>query len=136
MTKTIETEVTICSAHRLALDYPSGCKNLHGHNWKIKLRITGRCNQSGMLVDFTHLKNVIQSRYDHQVIMCDKDPLLPVLLKEGTKICLMNRNPTAENLCDDIAEYLSGYFADLGGEVWLDYIRVEETENNYAELVL
>ena len=42
------------AAHRLRLDYPSQCTNLHGHNWKVTVECRAReLNANGMVVDFT-----------------------------------------------------------------------------------
>ncbi len=54
----------ISSAHRLSLPYESKCQRLHGHNYKVELFIEGEKNNQGMVVDFTHLKEVVMS-YDH-----------------------------------------------------------------------
>ena len=54
----------ISSAHQLSLPYESKCLRLHGHNYKVELFIEGEKNEAGMIVDFTHLKEVVMS-YDH-----------------------------------------------------------------------
>ncbi len=54
----------ISSAHRLSLPYESKCQRLHGHNYKVELFIEGEKNNQGMVVDFTHLKEVVMG-YDH-----------------------------------------------------------------------
>lgn len=79
------------ASHRVQ-DYPGKCKNLHGHNWKIKVEVkTDQQDEIGISVDFKELKKIVQpviEKFDHQYL---ND--LPFL--EGA-------NPTAEK----IAEYL------------------------------
>ncbi|MCF0193790.1 MAG: 6-carboxytetrahydropterin synthase [Bacteroidaceae bacterium] len=84
--KTIE----VSGAHRLSLPYESKCTQLHGHNWLITVHC--RCqelNEQGMVVDFTHVKNILRTTLDHR---CLND--------------IFDFNPTAENIarwvCDQI----------------------------------
>ena len=82
-----------------------------------------------MLVDFVTVKNLILDRYDHKTILSKSDPLIPVLRGADMDVLVMDRNPTAENLCDEITEFISGY---LPAGVKVSSISVEETTNNYA----
>jgi 6-pyruvoyltetrahydropterin/6-carboxytetrahydropterin synthase len=52
------------AAHQLAM-VGSKCENMHGHNWKIEVYVTGKkLNTAGVLVDFgeikTHLAEVMK----------------------------------------------------------------------------
>ena len=45
------------AAHRLR-DYKGKCENLHGHNWKIKIRVgCEELDKGGMVIDFNELKH-------------------------------------------------------------------------------
>ena len=81
------------AAHNLR-GFKGKCEKLHGHNWKVKVTLSGaRLNKTGMLLDFTDLKAVVDSvlsRLDH------------VYLNEVTPFD--KTNPTAEN----IAGYIFG----------------------------
>jgi len=45
------------AAHQLKM-LASKCENLHGHNWKIEVYVTGKTlNEAGILIDFGELKN-------------------------------------------------------------------------------
>ena len=85
--KTLE----ISASHRLHLDYPSKCKNLHGHNWLVTVHLRAETlNDEGMIMDFADIKERITRQLDHTVL----NEVLPF-------------NPTAENLakhiCDELA---------------------------------
>lgn len=78
----VKKRLEISASHRLCLSYESKCSNLHGHNWIITLYCKSReVNKDGMVVDFTHIKQAIHARLDHQN------------LNE-----VLGFNPTAENI--------------------------------------
>lgn len=96
----------ISAAHRLSLSYPSKCEQLHGHNWIITVHCRAKeLNADGMVIDFTHIKQVVKDQLDHKNI----NEVLSV-------------NPTAENIakwiCDQIAECFK--------------VEVQESEGNTA----
>lgn len=102
VTKTLE----ISASHRLELDYPSKCTNLHGHNWIVTVHCKARTlNANGMVTDFTHIKQTVTERLDHA--------------------CLNNVvefNPTAENLARWICENIPNCYR----------VDVRESEGNTA----
>jgi 6-pyruvoyltetrahydropterin/6-carboxytetrahydropterin synthase len=64
----IVVESHIDAAHYLR-DYKGKCENLHGHRYKIVVKVTAdKLNDIGLAYDFTDLKkhlNDICGRYDH-----------------------------------------------------------------------
>ena len=87
---TVIKRMEVSAAHFLKLSYPSKCENLHGHNWIITVHCRSeKLNSDGMVVDFTHIKEVVMGNLDHKCI----NDVLPC-------------NPTAENIakwiCDQI----------------------------------
>ena len=98
--------VDFCYGHRL-LNYNGKCKNLHGHNGQIEIYIgSGSLDELGMVVDFTEIKPVVKcwvdENLDHRLLLCCKDPLVPLLQQMGEPIYLMDENPTAENIARHI----------------------------------
>ncbi|MBP5516636.1 MAG: 6-carboxytetrahydropterin synthase [Bacteroidales bacterium] len=78
----IKKTIEISGAHRLELDYPSKCSQLHGHNWTITVYCKSReLDKNGMIIDFCEIKHRISDVLDHKVL----NDVLPF-------------NPTAENL--------------------------------------
>jgi len=105
VTKTIE----ISASHRLELDYPSKCTNLHGHNWIVTVHCkASQLNANGMVTDFTHIKQTVSDRLDHA---CLND--------------VVDFNPTAENLARWICENVPNCYR----------VDVRESEGNTASYV-
>ena len=79
------------AAHSLR-EYDGPCKNLHGHNYKLEVKLKGtELNELGMLVDYKVVKDIVSkvlSVLDHEYLN-DIPPFDTV-------------NPTSEN----IAKYL------------------------------
>ncbi len=92
----------------------------HGHNYVVEVLAGGPVvGETGMVIDLVALDEVVRTkvldRFDHTNL--NLDPLF------------VNRVPTTENLCRAVFELLKG--ALPAGE--LDYVRVEETENNFFQ---
>jgi 6-pyruvoyltetrahydropterin/6-carboxytetrahydropterin synthase len=98
------------------------CNNIHGHghNYVIEVVAGGEVNSdTGMVVDMVALDEVVRQRvldrFDHTNL--NLDPLFA------------NQVPTTENLCIAIFGVLKGTLPS--GD--LEYVRVEETENNFFQ---
>ncbi len=67
----VTVEQTFAAGHALR-NYKGKCENVHGHNFKVQVRIEGqRLDESGMLVDFIDVKTVMRKvieRLDHQFL--------------------------------------------------------------------
>jgi 6-pyruvoyltetrahydropterin/6-carboxytetrahydropterin synthase len=92
----------------------------HGHNYVVEVLVGGPVNPStGMVVNLVDVDSTVQrvvlDRFDHTNL--NTDPLF------------VNRVPTTENLCTA----LFGLLRDTLPVGKLEYVRVEETENNYFQ---
>lgn len=103
---TVIKRMEISASHRLRLSYPSKCEHPHGHNWIITVYCRSLAlNEDGMVADFGHIKEAIQSKLDHQHL----NDILPF-------------NPTAENIAHWVCEQIPTCFK----------VEVKESENNMA----
>jgi len=92
----------------------------HGHNYVIEVLVGGPVDrETGMVVNLAVLDEVVRNRvtdrFDHTNL--NLDPLFA------------NRVPTTENLCRAVFGLLKS--ALPVGE--LEYVRIEETENNFFQ---
>ena len=121
----------LSASHRLHTDAISAeenrvaygkCNNPHGHghNYLVEVLAGGPVDEvTGMVVDMVALDEAVRTRvldrFDHANL--NLDPLFA------------NRVPTTENLCRAVFGLLEGSLP--AGK--LEYVRVEETENNFFQ---
>jgi 6-pyruvoyltetrahydropterin/6-carboxytetrahydropterin synthase len=104
----VTREIEFCYGHRL-LRYAGKCRHLHGHNGRAVIVLeASTLDATGMLVDFGEIKEKVQrwvdETIDHTMILCDRDPILPLLIERGERVFVMDENPTAENIARLIYE--------------------------------
>ena len=83
------------AAHQLTM-VGSKCENMHGHNWRIEVYVTGeKLNKAGVLVDFgeikAHLAEVMK-KLDHTFL--------------NELDCFSDGNPSSENIAQFVARQL------------------------------
>ncbi len=121
----------LSASHRLHTDALSAeenratygkCNNPHGHghNYIVEVLTGGAVNaETGMVVDMAALDEAVRKRvvdrFDHANL--NLDPLF------------VNQVPTTENLCRAVFGLLKNQLP--AGD--LEYVRVEETENNFFQ---
>jgi 6-pyruvoyltetrahydropterin/6-carboxytetrahydropterin synthase len=92
----VSVDDSFAAAHNLR-NYKGKCENLHGHNYKVRVTLAGKeLDETGLLYDFVHLKQVIQSvirSLDHQYL----NELKPFDVL----------NPSAENIAKHIFDEAS-----------------------------
>jgi len=139
-------ELTFCAAHFIT--YGGGnCESLHGHNYRLRVTVSGELDRHGMIHDFLDLRGRLRAltdRLDHRTLLPDSNPTLAVERQEGAVIVrrstdgaeyrfpeedvvvLPVENTTAELLAGWMAEELEEDLEEAGAE--LASIRVEVVE--------
>jgi 6-pyruvoyltetrahydropterin/6-carboxytetrahydropterin synthase len=121
----------LSASHRLHTDVLSSTENRetygkcnnpygHGHNYVVEVLVRGEVDpETGMVVNLVDLDEVVQTsvleRFDHTNL--NLDPLF------------VNQVPTTENLTKAVFDVLK----DALPVAKLEYVRVEETENNFFQ---
>ena len=105
----ITQQIDFCYGHRL-LNYEGKCRHLHGHNGRAFISLEAAdLDDRGMLVDFTDIKQSINSwidaELDHRMILHHEDPALPALQQLNEPLQILDTNPTAENIARLIYEF-------------------------------
>lgn len=97
----LQVEDDFASAHQLR-EYKGKCENLHGHNWRVMVRVKGeRLDGTGMLLDFGILKRLVKDtldRLDHKFL--NETPPFDRI------------NPTSENLSRHLFEEMGRALPD------------------------
>lgn len=109
-TYSITKEVRFCYGHRL-LNHRGRCRHLHGHSARavVTLAVT-RLDPQGMVCDFADLKAVVagfvRETLDHNLLLHEADPLVPLLREVGERFLTLPEPPTAEVLARLIYEHV------------------------------
>ena len=116
----IFTEGNFSAAHRLR-KYHGKCERQHGHNWRVRVYVSGQeLDDGGMLLDFTllkaWLKDVLEI-FDHRDLN-----ELPFFATE---------EPSAENICRIIWEELSPRVEEAG-DIRVSRVMVWESDKSCA----
>jgi 6-pyruvoyltetrahydropterin/6-carboxytetrahydropterin synthase len=118
----VSVEETFSSGHALR-GYKGKCENPHGHNYRVQVTLEGpQLDNIGLLVDFTHLKEVMRviiKRLDHQFIN-DLEPFTTI-------------NPSAENMAKYFYDEVSGNLKDLPPGAHVSNVVIWETDTAMAK---
>ena len=127
-------------AHRLPY-HEGGCRNVHGHSYRMWIELTGVPDANGMVLDYFVLKQMVDplvAEVDH-AFLCDNSDKLIVDFLDSSKLkaVYVDFPTTAENIARWFFERLSGVFStDRSSLKHLRALRVriQETERTFAEV--
>ncbi|HXO04598.1 MAG TPA: 6-carboxytetrahydropterin synthase QueD [Candidatus Sulfotelmatobacter sp.] len=113
----VSVDETFAAAHNLR-GYKGKCEDLHGHNYKVRVTLAGKeVDSVGLLYDFVHLKQVIQSvirSLDHKY------------LNELSPFDVLN--PSAENIAKYIYDETAKQLHQAPNGAGVSSITVWETD--------
>ena len=115
----LTVEDHFASAHQLR-GYRGKCENIHGHNWRIVLNVSGdKLNELGLLIDFHDLKAILKKitgYLDHKNI---------------NEIEPFNRiNPSSENIAEFITVEVQRELSAINNELSVESVTVWESESS------
>ena len=118
----VTVEDSFAAGHYLR-DYKGKCENPHGHNYKVRVTLTGpTLDKAGLLLDFKDLKEVMKhviDRLDHQMLN-EIEPFIAL-------------NPSAENLAKYFYDEMAGQLTDLPAGARITDTIVWETDTSRAQ---
>jgi 6-pyruvoyltetrahydropterin/6-carboxytetrahydropterin synthase len=113
----ISVEQTFAAGHALR-NYKGRCENVHGHNFRVQVKIEGeRLDDTGLLVDFIDVKGLMRGvidRLDHQFL----NEIAPFDVK----------NPSAENIAEYFHEEMTRGLTATPVPVRIREVTVWETD--------
>lgn len=120
--------------------YDGGCKNLHGHTYKLEVTLMGPPSQSwGMVLDFKILDDILKTIVpDHKFIGTYGNPIsndiINILDKYGMEYVLYPFDTTAENMVEHFAHLVDSELKIRGYKnIKAFEVKLWETSNSYAE---
>jgi 6-pyruvoyltetrahydropterin/6-carboxytetrahydropterin synthase len=124
--------------HRLPF-HDAGCRNIHGHSYRMRVVLEGEVDDQGMVMDYYDLKTLVQplvDMLDHSFACDQGDDLMKDFLR-GTdlKVNYFPFYTTAENFARWVASQLSEKLINQTRYRTLT-VRLHETERTYAEVTV
>lgn len=123
--------------------YDGKCKNIHGHNFKLSVTVTGSPitdkshSKYGMVIDFSDLKKIINEEiidaYDHATVFNKNTPHIEeadFLSSRGHKILEVDFQPTSEMIVLNFAKIIASKLPD---NIKLHSLKLQETDSSCAE---
>ena len=123
--------------------YDGKCKNIHGHNFKLSVTVTGSPitdkshSKYGMVIDFSDLKKIINEEiinvYDHATVFNKNTPHIEeanFLSTRGHKILEVDFQPTSEMMVLNFAKIIASKLPD---NIKLHSLKLQETDTSCAE---
>jgi 6-pyruvoyltetrahydropterin/6-carboxytetrahydropterin synthase len=117
----VSVEETFAAGHALR-GYKGKCENIHGHNYRVRVTLTGgSLDQVGLLYDFVNLKQAIGGvirSLDHKFL--NEFPPFDVL------------NPSAENIAKYFYEQAAKQLPQAANGARLASVTVWESDTTFA----
>ncbi|QPV62073.1 6-pyruvoyl tetrahydropterin synthase family protein [Halosimplex litoreum] len=109
--------IRISAGHRLR-HHDGKCSRPHGHNYEIRVEVTGRLREEGWVVDKGDITAVI-FEWDHMFLLERGDPLVEAFEAsgDGDAVVVLERPPTAEVMAVVLERKLREAFPDTVSEV-------------------
>jgi 6-pyruvoyltetrahydropterin/6-carboxytetrahydropterin synthase len=122
-------------SHRLPY-HKAGCRNIHGHSYKMRVELEGTLDEFGMVLDYYQIKQIVMplvNKLDH-CFLCDPDDDLMInFLKENDfRYLIMDNFTTAENIVHYILYELKKEFSRYDNLDILK-VRLQESAEVFAE---
>ena len=69
------------AAHFITFGDDNICESLHGHNYRVRCKVSGSLNEHGYVTDFIALQNQLKSivsQLDHKTLLAEQHPTIRV----------------------------------------------------------
>ncbi|QLH84537.1 6-pyruvoyl trahydropterin synthase family protein [Halosimplex pelagicum] len=123
--------IRISAGHRLR-HHDGKCSRPHGHNYEIRVEVTGRLREEGWVVDKGDITAVI-SEWDHRFLLERGDPLVEAFEAsgDGDATVVLERPPTAEVMAVVLEEKMRESLPETVSDVAVEVSETSELRATY-----
>ncbi|WP_017727513.1 6-carboxytetrahydropterin synthase QueD [Halalkalibacterium ligniniphilum] len=115
----LNKDMHLAAAHFIPAEEAGKCQDMHGHTYFINVTIAGdMLDETGFLVDFKQLKELVHKRYDHS------------LLNDHAEFS--SKFPTTEVVAKTIWERIQAYLDSKQNRPSCVQVIVRETPTSYV----
>jgi len=109
--------IRISTGHRI-LHHDGKCSRPHGHNYELRVKITGELTDEGWVIDKGDITSVID-QWDHKFLLEAGDPLIEAFEAsgDGDSVVILEHPPTAEVMSVVLEERMLERFPDTVSDV-------------------
>lgn len=137
MTRTCTRRLEFDAAHRVTR-HESKCRHLHGHRYAVEVTVSAESlDDRGRVIDFGAVKDLvggwIDANLDHGTIIKRGDPLGDFVAAAGWKLHVLDGEPTAENIAEELHRVATDLLGQHGTDIGVVSVRVYETPNCWAD---
>lgn len=121
-----EYPIRISTGHRI-LHHDGKCSRPHGHNYKIRVRVTGELMEEGWVVDKGVVTSIIE-KWDHRFLVEEGDPLIEAFNESGDEdaLIILPYPPTAEVMGIILEDRMLESFPDSVSDVQVEVAETDE----------
>lgn len=118
--------IRISSGHRIQ-HHDGKCSQPHGHNYEIRVEVTGELTEDGWIVDKGDITTVI-SGWDHKFLLEAGDPLVEAFdaSGDGDAVVVLDHPPTAEVMAVVLEERMAAAFPETVTDVSVEVSETRE----------
>ncbi|MCU4800247.1 6-pyruvoyl tetrahydropterin synthase family protein [Halobacteria archaeon HArc-gm2] len=107
-----DRSIRISAGHRLQ-HHDGKCSRPHGHNYEIRVEVTGHLSEDGWVVDKGEVTSIL-AEWDHRFLLEAGDPLVDAFEAsgDGDAVVVLDHPPTAEVMGLVLEERMQAAFGD------------------------
>lgn len=115
----LNKDLHFSAAHFIPAEAAGKCQKMHGHTYYLNITIVGnKLDNSGFLIDFKQLKELIHKKYDHSVL--------------NDHLEFAQKFPTTERLAQQVWESIDQLLKTTGNRPQCLQVIVRETPTSYV----
>ncbi len=120
----LNKDLQFAAAHYIPSDRAGNCSKIHGHTYYANITVAGNyLDDTGFLVNFSHIKQLIHGRFDHTLLNDDNQ----VFSADDA-----NWFPTTEVVARTIYELVQAYLDKWSNQAQCVQVFLRETPTSYC----